>query len=54
MCNSNPDVIIKKKDDGKWEIYMQTMLHTVEYIFTPGEAIESKTVTGKAKVIFNY
>ena len=54
LCSSKPDIVVKKIDENKWSIAMLTLLKTIEYIFSPGEPVESQTMSGKAEVEISH
>lgn len=46
---SNP-VVEVRRDGDTWTIRMNTLVRTVEYVFEPGQTVETETMGGMAQV----
>ncbi|XP_037799369.1 cellular retinoic acid-binding protein 1-like isoform X2 [Penaeus monodon] len=48
---SNP-VVEVRRDGDTWTIRMNTLVRTVEYVFEPGQTVETETMGGMAQNVF--
>lgn len=49
VAASNP-VVEVRRDGDTWTIRMNTLVRTVEYVFEPGQTVETETMGGMAQV----
>lgn len=51
VAASNPVVEVRRNGDT-WTIRMNTLVRTVEYVFEPGQTVETETMGGMAQNVF--